>query len=308
MKKLACSCALSLLLAIPFSGQSSAQNNMEKLQDFRQTGTELEIESVPQDAEKIETIRKNLERIQLPPGFKIDLYAIVPDARHMAVGTNVGVVFVGTRKTKVWAVTDRDKDRVADEVKQFAPSVKFKFPNGPVMSKEGVLYIAGHNRILAFPAAEFFYEGPDVAVAVVKDQFIPPEEEYFNHAFRVLDIGPDGKLYVTLGQPYNVFPADKMPMEPAGLDRPPQPGRDRVGGLCPRHPQLGRAGFPSRHRRALVQRQPSGRHGRRYSVRRVEPRAEPGPEFRFPMVRRRKHPDGRVQGHGAAGRHRLPGN
>ncbi|WP_119462315.1 PQQ-dependent sugar dehydrogenase [Rhodospirillaceae bacterium SYSU D60014] len=216
MKKLACRCALSLLLAIPFSGQSFAQNNMEKLQDFRQTGTELEIESIPQDAERIEAIRKNLERIQLPPGFKIDLYAIVPDARHMAVGTNVGVVFVGTRKTKVWAVTDRDKDRVADEVKQFAPSVKFKFPNGPVMSKEGVLYIAGHNRILAFPAAEFFYEGPDVAVAVVKDQFIPLEEEYFNHAFRVLDIGPDGKLYVALGQPYNVFPADKMPMEPLG--------------------------------------------------------------------------------------------
>ena len=29
---------------------------------------------------------KNLEKIKLPPGFKIDLYAIVPDARHMAVG------------------------------------------------------------------------------------------------------------------------------------------------------------------------------------------------------------------------------
>src|SRR3546814_20806187 len=104
---------------------------------------------------------------------------------------------------------------MAYELKQFAPSMKFKFPNGPVMSNDGVLYIAEHNRILAFPAAEFFYEGPDVAVAMVKDQFVPPEEEYFNHAVRVLDIGPDGKLYVALRQPYNVFPADTMPRSEA---------------------------------------------------------------------------------------------
>ena len=57
----------------------------------------------------------------MPAGFKISLYAIVPDARHMAVGPQGIVTFVGTRKTEVWAVTDRNKDRVADEVKNFAP-------------------------------------------------------------------------------------------------------------------------------------------------------------------------------------------
>ena len=61
----------------------------------------------------------------MPPGFKIELYAVVPDARHMAVGPQGIVTFVGTRKTKVWAVTDRNKDRVADEVKDFAPSLSF---------------------------------------------------------------------------------------------------------------------------------------------------------------------------------------
>ena len=48
----------------------------------------------------------------------------------MAVGPNAGVVFVGTRKSKVYAVTDRDKDRIADEVKVFAPSVDFTIPTG----------------------------------------------------------------------------------------------------------------------------------------------------------------------------------
>ncbi|WP_404385194.1 PQQ-dependent sugar dehydrogenase [Caenispirillum salinarum] len=207
---LAASAAVAGLVAAALAAPAAAQDrNMDKLSDFKQTGESLAIKTIPQDDERAERIRRTLERIEMPEGFEIDLYAIVPDARHMAVGTNVGVVFVGTRKQDVWAVTDRDKDRRADEVKRFAPSVDFKFPNGPCFSPDGVLYIAEHNRVLAFPAAEFFYEGPDVAVETVKDQFFPPEEEYFNHAFRVCRIGPDNKLYVSIGQPYNVWPPEK---------------------------------------------------------------------------------------------------
>ena len=130
----------------------------------------------------------------------------------MAVGTNIGVVFTGTRKTKVWAVTDRDKDRVADEVKEFAPGLDFNVPNGVCFTQDGFLYIAELNRVLVFPAAEFFYEGADVAVGetVPQGELIPPEEESFNHGARVCTIGPDGKLYIALGQPYNVPPASKL--------------------------------------------------------------------------------------------------
>jgi hypothetical protein len=55
-------------------------------------------------AHQPETIQKTLERIKLPPGFKIHLYALVPGARHMAVGPQ-GKVIVGTAETKVYAVT-----------------------------------------------------------------------------------------------------------------------------------------------------------------------------------------------------------
>lgn len=192
------------LACAALTGSAFAQDNLDKLRDFKTTGTDLELKTVPQDGSKAEAIRNILQHIKLPPGFKIDLYAIVPDARHMAVGTNVGVVFTGTRKNTVWAVTDRDKDRVADEVKEFAPSIDFKNPNGVCFSKDGFLYIAEHNRVMVFPAAEFFYEGPDVAVEVVAAQLVPPEEESFNHGARTCRIGPDNKLYVTLGQPYNV--------------------------------------------------------------------------------------------------------
>jgi len=194
------------------AGTASAQTNIQKMMDMKTTGTSLDIPQIPQTGEKADAIRKNLERIKLPPGFKIDLYAIVPDARHMAVGNNIGVVFVGTRKTAAWAVTDRDKNRVADEVKVFAPSIDFKVPNGMCMTKDGFLYVAEHNRVLVFPAVEFFYESPDLAIGeiVAQGQLIPPEEESFNHGARTCTIGPDNKLYITLGQPYNVPPKEKL--------------------------------------------------------------------------------------------------
>ena len=198
-----------LALALAAQSASAQQTNIEKMGDMKTTGTSLEIPMIPQGGAQAAAIRKTLERIKLPPGFKIDLYAIAPDARHMAVGTNVGVVFVGTRKTKVWAVTDRDKDRVADEVKVFAPSIDFKVPNGVCFTKDGFLFVAEHNRVLVFPAVEFFYETPDVAIGVVAEQLIPTEEESFNHGARVCTIGPDEKLYITIGQPYNVPPKAK---------------------------------------------------------------------------------------------------
>ncbi|MDH3230508.1 MAG: PQQ-dependent sugar dehydrogenase [Alphaproteobacteria bacterium] len=192
------------------AGAALAQTNIQKMMDMKTTGTSLDIPEIAQTGEKAAAIRKTLQRIKMPPGFKIDLYAIVPDARHMAVGTNVGAIFVGTRKSKAWVVTDRDKNRVADEVKVFAPSVDFKVPNGMCYSKDGFLYVAEHNRVLVFPAVEFFYESPDVAIGVVAEQLIPPEEESFNHGARTCTIGPDNKLYITLGQPYNVPPREKL--------------------------------------------------------------------------------------------------
>lgn len=212
LKQPLCALSLAALLA-GAAGGAAAQPldpNIERLQDFKTTGTDLEIETVTQSEERAANIRRILEEVNLPPGFEIDLYAIVPDARHMAVGNNVGVVYVGTRKTRVYAVTDRDKDRVADEVKRFAPSVEMRVPNGVCFSPDGFLYVAEHNRVLVFPAAEFFYESPDVAIGVVAGQLVPEEEESFNHGARTCDIGPDNKLYITLGQPHNVPPKEKL--------------------------------------------------------------------------------------------------
>jgi glucose/arabinose dehydrogenase len=194
------------------AGTAAAQQNIEKLKQFKVSGTDLNIPPVPQSGKNADAIRKNLERVKLPAGFKIELFAVVPDARHMAVAPSTNMLFVGTRKTTVWAVTDRNSDGVADEVKAFAPSLNFKVPNGVCWTKDGFLIVAEHNRILNFPAAEFFYEGPDVAVieVVAQGKLIPVEEESFNHGARVCKVGADGLLYVSMGQPFNVPPREKL--------------------------------------------------------------------------------------------------
>ena len=192
----------------------AAQANIDKLKQMKVATTDLNIPLVPQTGKNADAIRANLQHVKLPPGFRIDLYAIVPDARHMAIAPSTNMLFVGTRKTTVWAVTNRNSGDTATEVKSFAPSLKFSNPNGVCWTKDGVLVIAEHNRVLAFPAAEFFYEGPDVAVGeiVPQGQLVPPDEESYNHGARTCRLGPDGKLYVTLGQPFNVPPLEKLKM------------------------------------------------------------------------------------------------
>jgi glucose/arabinose dehydrogenase len=204
---LVAACTASLMLA---SVATAKENNVGI---FGKSGKTMGDHTyIDQNSEKAASLREVLKNITLPDGFEIELYAIVPDARDMAMAPQGTVLFVGTRKDKVWVVSDRDRDGVADEVKDFAPSIEFDVPNGVQFSKDGFLYIAETNQVRVFPAAEFFYEGPDVVAVdvVAKGNLIPEGEESYNHTARVVDIGPDNKLYVSLGQPYNVAPPEKL--------------------------------------------------------------------------------------------------
>ncbi len=201
--------AASLLFSTAYG--ASDDGNLSKLGAFKTTGTSGG-ESIPQGGKYADNLSKILQTINLPDGFKIELFALAPDARHMAVGRNKGTVWIGTKKTKIWAATDRDLDNVADTVEEFSPSVKFDLPNGVCYSPDGFLFVAERNRVLMFPAAEFFMESPDtVAIPIVpQGELIPVEEESYNHTARVCAIGPDNKLYISLGQPFNVSPPEKQ--------------------------------------------------------------------------------------------------
>ena len=200
------------LAAMTAASLPAAAQNIDKLKQMKASGTDLNIPTIAQTGKNADQLRANLKAIKLPPGFKIDLYAVVPDARSIAVAPATNMMFVGTRKTNVWAVTNRNGGDSATEVKQFAPSLNFRNPNAVCWTKDGFLIVVESNHVYSFPAAEFFYETPDVAVSeiVPQGQLIPPEEESFNHSGRVCRIGPDNKLYITLGQPFNVQPREKL--------------------------------------------------------------------------------------------------
>src|SRR6185369_9894712 len=137
----------------------------------------------------------SLDRIKLPPGFAISLFADnLPDARSMALGAG-DVLFVGTRRAgKVYAV--RFSEGRATQVITLASGLNA--PNG-VAFKGGALYVAEVNRILRFDDVEARLDKPQTP-AVVTDRF--PSDEH--HGWKFIRFGPDGMLYVPVGVACNI--------------------------------------------------------------------------------------------------------
>ena len=138
-----------------------------------------------------------LDKIKLPPGFRISVYANnIPDARSMALSPD-GTLFVGNRgKDKVFAVLDHDKDNKAEEVLTIARGLNM--PNG-VAYRNGALYVAEVNRILRFDNIEENLRTPPKPV-IVNDTY--PRDT--GHGWKFIRFGPDEKLYVPVGAPCNI--------------------------------------------------------------------------------------------------------
>lgn len=196
-------------LALPVGAQAQGQQAARPL---TVPSTDPGAPPVPQSGPQADAIRESLRRIQLPPGFRIELYAVVPGARHLAPSPGDGVLFVGTRQSTVWAVSAREGQRVADQVRPFAPSLRFRLPNGVCRTRDGGLVVVELNRVLRFPAADRFLERSDTTAIPVVAQggLVPLDEESPNHGARTCRVSPQGRLYITLGQPYNVQPRGKV--------------------------------------------------------------------------------------------------
>lgn len=168
-------------------------------------------DAVPQKGERARAAEQLLSHVRLPAGFRIRLYAVVPGARHMAVAPSGQRVFVGTFGDTVWTVDDGDGDGRAEAVRRFAPDTAFQLANGVCLDGDGTLYVADFNQVLAFPRATDTTAGAPAAKRVVVPQgkLVPPDTGT-GHGARVCRIGPDGLLYIALGQPHNVPPRDRL--------------------------------------------------------------------------------------------------
>jgi glucose/arabinose dehydrogenase len=142
-----------------------------------------------------------LDRIKLPAGFAIDVYAEnVPNARSMVLSPN-GTLFVSTRAAgNVYAILDKNNDNKADEVITIARGLRM--PNG-VAFRNGSLYVAEVSRVIRYDDIENRLTNPPNPI-IVNDSF--PNDDA--HGWKFIKFGPDGKLYVPIGAPCNVCERD----------------------------------------------------------------------------------------------------
>src|SRR5277367_5620133 len=138
-----------------------------------------------------------VRRIQLPPGFRIELYAAgVPNARSLTLGAG-GTVFVGSRRAgKVYALVGNGQRDKAAAVITIARGLDT--PNG-VAFRDGSLYVAEVSRVLRYDAIEARLKNPPAPVVV--SSALPQTK---GHEWRFIGFGPDGWLYVGVGAPCNV--------------------------------------------------------------------------------------------------------
>ena len=210
--------------------------------------------------------------IELPAGFRIDVFADnVPNARQMAAGPD-GIVFVGSRaEGKVYAVVDRDGDHRADQVHVLARNLNM--PSG-IAYRDGALYVAAVNRVLRFRDVARTLAGPQ-APEVVSDAF--PADTH--HGWKFIAFGPDGKLYVPVGAPCNVCESPG-PLHATITRLDPAGGRPEVVARGVRntvgfdfHPQTGELWFTDNGRDWLGDDQPPDELNRL---------SRPGEHFGFP--------------------------
>lgn len=140
-----------------------------------------------------------VDSIQLPEGFRAELWASgMPGARMMTRGED-GTVYVGTRTIgRVYAVKDEGGTRTPRVLAQ-----RLDNPNG-VAVRDGALYVVAINRVLRY---DNIAQNPNVEPVELTQAFGLPTEAH--HGWKFAAFGPDGKLYMNIGAPCNVCEIDE---------------------------------------------------------------------------------------------------
>jgi glucose/arabinose dehydrogenase len=148
---------------------------------------------VPAPPQPTPAAQIQVDKIKLPQGFKISVWADnMLNARQMAWGAK-GTLFVGTRVAgNVYAVTEKGGKREAKVLLKGLTQ-----PNGLVF-KDGALYVATIPTLLKYENIEANLDNPPAP----KEIYTFPKDAH--HNWRFLILGPDGKLYFNMGAPCNI--------------------------------------------------------------------------------------------------------
>ena len=153
-----------------------------------------------------------LDRISLPPGFKIEVLARLDNPREMVLGSD-GTLFAGSmRAGNVYAI----KLQPGTPARVTTVASGLNRPIG-VAFRDGALYVTATDRVLRFDDIEHRLDAPPTPILVSKA--FPNSA---GHGGKFIAFGPDGKLYVPSGAPCNICEPDSdryanlMRMNPDG--------------------------------------------------------------------------------------------
>ena len=212
-----------------------------------------------------------MDKLHLPPGFKIELWAHgMPGARMMTRGDK-GTIFVGTRQIgRVYAVMDKGDTREHMVVMQGHVQ-----PNGVAFHK-GNLYVAAINQVMRFDGIEDMLPKVPEAVDLTAAFKLPGD---LHHGWKFLAFGPDDKLYIPVGAPCNNCEVERdvhanirrYNADGSGMEIVARGVRNSVG--FDFHPQTGELWFTDNDRDWMSE------HGPQCELNRV---SETGENFGFP--------------------------
>ena len=168
-----------------------------------------------------------ISKMKVPPGFKVEVWASdILDARSMREGDK-GTVFVSSlfAAGKLYAVTDKGGKR---EVKTLAE--KLFLPSG-IEYYKGNLYLATPKDITRFDNIEANLD--NIGKGTVIYDKLPGEVP---HGWKFIKVGPDNKLYVSIGANCNVCEVkdefatiNRMNLDGSGFERVANGVRNTVG-------------------------------------------------------------------------------
>ena len=139
-----------------------------------------------------------IDRISLPPGFKIEVLARLENPREMVLGSE-GTLFAGSmRAGNVYAI----KLQPGAPARVTTVASGLDRPIG-VAFRGGALYVSATDRVLRFDDIEHRLDSPPQPVLVNKN--FPNSA---GHGGKFIAFGPDGKLYVPSGAPCNICEPD----------------------------------------------------------------------------------------------------
>ncbi len=144
---------------------------------------------------------ENLERLTLPDGFQINVFAENLNSPRQITQTANGHIIVGSKKgDEIIALIDKEMDGFAEN--------KIVIANG-LQNPTGVAF---HNGDLYFAEIDTIWVIENIDDWLnTGSEILPTKTVFMNdlpsetwHGFKYIDFGPDGDLYIPVGVPCNI--------------------------------------------------------------------------------------------------------